>query len=259
MNPDSVLDELARRSFDPGLTPATYENIIKAGFRRRSLPLAFVIASLIVDQHPLTRRAVLYRTVSAGWLPSTDKEHELRMGRILKTLRRAGIVPYSWVVDHTRSTMKPSSWSGLSDFADTAAASYRLDFWERLPDYVHVIVEKDAIAGVLQPMTREYDVALSPIRGYVSDSFAWEIAETWNQIQKPVFVFYMGDFDASGFDLERDLRKKLHEHCKRPFQWERLAVNEPDFEDFDLLPLEPKKKDRRYKRFIAEHGTRWPN
>jgi hypothetical protein len=153
-----------------------------------------------------------------------------------------------------RSTEKPSSWAGLHDFVNTVQNAYRLDFWASLPEYVHIIAEKDAIAGVLAPITQRYDIALSPIRGYVSLSFAHEIAETWNRIDKPIFAYYVGDFDPSGFDLERDIKKKLQRYCKRPFEWVRLGVNLEDFAEFKLIPLKPKKKDRRYKKFVAEHG-----
>src|SRR5690606_7414642 len=107
-----------------------------------------------------------YRVVAAGWLPSTDKQHYDRIGRVMGTLRESGVVPFRWIVDNLRSTMKPSSWSGLDDFADTVRDAYRKDFWQHLPTYVHVFVEKDAIAGVIQPVTSQYDVALSPCRGY---------------------------------------------------------------------------------------------
>ena len=89
----------------------------------------------------------------------------------------------------------------MGDYVDTVKEAYRLDFWASLPRYVHVFVEKDAVAGTLAPVTREYDVALSPIRGYVSVSFAHEIGEEWAEIKKPIFAYYLGDFDASGFDL----------------------------------------------------------
>lgn len=173
---------------------------------------------------------------------------------MMTRLREAGIVPFTWIVDNMRSSIKPSSWSGLNDFADTVRSAYRMDFWERLPEYVHVFVEKDAIAGVFAPVTQEYDVALSPIRGYVSLSFAHQIADQWSQIEKPIFAYYAGDFDPSGFDLERDLKAKLTRYCDREFHWERLAVNIDDFEKFDLFPLEPKKSDRRYAKFVATHG-----
>jgi hypothetical protein len=198
----------------------------------------------------------MYRAVSAGWLPSTDKEHYTRTGRLMTTLREGGVIPFSWIVDNVRSTDKPSSWAGLKDFGDTVREAYRKNFWAEQRDYVHVICEKDAIAGVLAPTTREYDVSLSPIRGYVSLSFAHQIAETWRQIEKPIFAFYVGDFDPSGFDLERDVQDKLRRYCRHPFKWCRLAVNRDDFDDFDLIPLKPKKKDSRYRRFVEAHGDR---
>ena len=252
---DSFLAHLRQRGWDPTLTDDSCRAIIDSGLRSKNLPLAFVATQLALEENPITLRGLMYRVVSVGWLPSTDRQHYTRLGRVMTTLRETGVVPFRWIVDNVRSTEKPSSWSGLTDFAETIKNAYRKDFWAQLPEYVHVIVEKDAIAGVLAPTTREYDVALSPIRGYVSLSFAHEIAETWNRIAKPISAFYLGDFDASGFDLERDLRAKLTRWCRRPFEWRRLGVNHEDFEAFDLIPLNPKKTDSRYRRFVAEHGS----
>lgn len=254
-NLDSILDQLRDRGFEPTLTEASYRNIAGSGLRARSWPLALVATQIAVHEEPLTLRGLMYRVVSAGFLPSTDREHYCRLGRIMTTLRESGAVPFGWIVDNVRSTIKPSSWAGLGDFVATVQRAYRKDFWAGLPEYVHVIVEKDAIAGTLAPVTRHYDVALSPIRGYVSLSFAHEIADVWNRVQKPIFAYYLGDFDASGFDLERDLREKLERYCTRAFAWNRLAVNQPDFADFDLIPLKPKQTDRRYKAFVRQHGS----
>ena len=251
---DSILCKLQEEGWNPTLTAGTYRNIIDVGMRSKNLPLAFVATQLALEQNPITLRGLMYQVVSAGFLPSTDKLHYQRLMRVMVALREAGVVPFEWIVDNVRSTEKPSSWSGLADFAETVKHAYRKDLWAQMEDYVHVIVEKDAIAGVLAPLTREYDVALSPIRGYASLSFAHGIAATWNRVEKPIYAFYLGDFDASGFDLERDMREKLERYCDRTFDWVRLGVNREDFEDFDLIPLKPKKKDARYSRFVAEHG-----
>jgi hypothetical protein len=253
-NLDSLLSDLRAKGWHPGLTKEFYATIMRTGLRSRNLPLAFVATEIALEEKPITLRGLMYRVVSAGWLPSTDREHYTRLGRIMTTLRETGRVPFSWIVDNVRSTDKPSSWSGLTDFAETVRDAYRKDFWAELPAYVHVIAEKDAIAGVVAPVTREYDVALSPIRGYVSLSFAYQIAQTWNRIIKPIFAYYLGDFDPSGFDLERDIRAKLARYCSQSFEWRRLALNVADFRDFNLIPLSPKAKDRRYHSFIERHG-----
>jgi hypothetical protein len=248
------LDQLRAKGWTPDLTDRSYRNIAEAGLRSKNLPLAIVATEIALKQKPITLRGLLYQVVSAGWLPSTDREHYMRLCRVMTTLREAGVVPFDWLVDNVRATEKPSSWTGLESFGETVRRAYRKDFWAQLPDYVHVICEKDAIAAVLAPVTKEYDVALSPIRGYVSLSFAHLIADTWSRVSKPVFAVYLGDFDPSGFDLERDMRAKLTRYCTRPFEWKRLAVNRDDFADFGLIPLKPKKSDSRYKRFVEEHG-----
>lgn len=248
-------DALEECGWKPGLSDQYYEWILETGFRSKNLLLASIATEIARKDSPLTLRGLMYRVVSAGHLPSTDKVHYQRIGRLLTTLREEGCVPFHWIVDNVRSTDKPSSWSGLEDFAETVKEAYRRDFWSSQESYCHVIVEKDAIAGVVSPVTREFDVRLSPIRGYVSLSFVHEIAVTWKLIAKPVTCYYLGDFDASGFDLERDCREKLARYCDRPFTWKRLAVNKSDFADFDLIPLAAKKTDRRYAKFVREHGV----
>lgn len=252
---------IADGGFDLALTDESVEGIARQGFRGENLSLALVATNILIDEKPITLRGLMYRVVSAGWLPSTDKKHYRRLGRVMTTLREAGLVPFDWLVDNVRSTLKPSSWAGVTEFVDTVRDAYRMDFWSRLPQYVHVICEKDAIAGTIAPVTEEYDVALSPIRGYVSLSFAHEIAATWNRIEKPINAVYLGDYDPSGFDLERDLIDKLYRYCRRPFSWERLGVNRDDFDDFNLLPLavktgtSKKRGDTRAAGFIREHGS----
>ena len=251
---DELLVNLDSLSIDPVLTRKSYGSIIESGFRAGNRVLAAVIAQICVENQPLTLRSVFYQVVSSGLKPSTDDEHYKAVGRVLKRLRREGIIPYNWVVDSMRSTVKPSSWSGLGDYLDSVKDCYRRDFWMQLPDYCHIICEKDAIAGVIQPATYEYDVALSPLRGFASDSFVYSIADTWNRIGKPIHVAYLGDFDPSGMNIEQDCRDRLQGLCNSDFQWTRLGVNADQFSQYNLLPLSPKKKDLRYKAFVAQHG-----
>jgi hypothetical protein len=251
---DQLLDGLCQDGFEPTLTEKSYRNIIECGFQERTLPLAFVATQIAYQEQPLTLRGLLYQVVSGGWLPSTGDKYYNQVKRVTRILREKGVVPFKWIVDHVRATEKPSSWSGLADFLETVRDAYRMDFWAKLDDYVHILVEKDAVAGTVAPVTRAFDVALSPIRGYASLSFAHEIAMLWNRIHKPIFAYYFGDHDASGYDIERDLKEKLSRYCDRPFHWKRLAVNARDFAAFNLIPLKPKKTDARYQRFVEEHG-----
>jgi hypothetical protein len=231
---------------------------------RNSLLLDCALDVLQAEQ-PATLRQLFYRVVSRGELANSQREYK-RLGKLMTRAREHGLFPRGWIVDHVRATLKPSSWSGLTDFADTVRHAYRKDFWESLDHHVEILVEKDAVAGTLQPITNEFDVALRVCRGYASVSFAGEIADEWRQIVKPIYAYYVGDFDPSGFDIERDLREKLQRYAERTcllnepdpgcdgFSWSRLAVNNPDFDEFDLVRLPVKQTDRRYGGFLARYG-----
>src|SRR6185295_19114108 len=99
---EGALEVLREGGFEPTLTKESYQNIVATGIREKNLPLAFVATKIALDEHPITLRGLLYRIVSAGWLPSTDKEHYNRVGRLMVTLREAGVIPFEWIVDNVR-------------------------------------------------------------------------------------------------------------------------------------------------------------
>src|SRR5207245_380345 len=121
--------------------------------------------------------------------------------------------------------------------------------------HVEVFVEKDAMAGTVQPVTDEFDIRLRIVKGYASVSFAGEIADLWHEVKKPIFAYYLGDFDPSGFDLERDLQAKIKRYSGgREFTWQRLGVLAEDFDDHNLICLPVKHTDNRARTFMAQHG-----
>lgn len=93
-------------------------------------------------------------------------------------------------------------------------------------------------------------------RGYASVSFAGEIADLWARIKKPIHAYYVGDFDPSGFDIERNLVERLQRYSGREFHWHRLALVESDFQEFGLIRLAVKRLDRRAGAFLERYGDR---
>src|SRR5205823_11203781 len=160
-----------------------------------------------------------------------------------------------WIVDSTRRRLKQSSWSGLKDFTEDAANAYRLNLWSRQAHYIEFFVEKDAMAGILQPVTYEYDVHLNVIRGQVSETFVWNIAEEWKEIEKPILAYYLGDHDPSGLKIEVSLKSKLHHFTGKDFSWQRLAITEDDFKDKGLLGF-PVKRSGSWREYLARHDDR---
>ncbi len=235
-------------------------------YQKNTTLLAAAI-NVLEEEHPCTLRQLFYRLVSAGELPNAQTAYQ-RLGKLMTRARESGLVDRRHIVDHVRATMKPGSWSGLQDFGDTVRNAYRKDFWASLDHYVAVFVEKDAVAGTIQPVTYEHNVSLHVCRGYASVSFVGEIADDWSLIEKPIHAYYLGDFDPSGFDIERDLKEKLsrysdksvyetdqyHVSDRNHIWWTRLGVLPTDFAEFDLIRLPIKSKDSRASGFRENYG-----
>ena len=261
---DSLFKTLTAKGWIPGKavgwneeqTKRSYAILCNAQMKADNLPLACVATELLAKHQPDTVRGVMYSVVSAGWLPDTSHKSYSRIQRLLNILRKRGVIPFDWIVDNIRSTIKPSSWSGLGSFADTVAEAYRKDFWAELPEYIEIIVEKDTVAGRIASVTREFDVRLHPLRGYASTSFAHQIGSAWKEIKKPITVYYVGDHDPSGRDIERSVIACLKEYSGKSFNWVRLGVTPEQFEQFNMIALEPKKKDKRYKEFVDRYGPK---
>jgi len=201
---------------------------------------------------PVTVRQMFYLLTVGGAVEKEESGYR-KAQRQLLALRRAGLVPYNWIADNTRWMRKPTTYAGLGDFFDRAAAYYRQDLWVRSDVYVEVWCEKDALAGVLMMVTREYDVPLMVARGYSSETFAYNAAEAMRETGKPCFVYYVGDFDPSGWQMARSLEQKLAEFGT-PVVFERLAVNPEQIQVWDLPTRPSKVSDTRCKAFFAEFG-----
>jgi len=255
----NALSELAAIGFQPALDGDTLERLADT-FNAPTLPLAIGLCAIIAEEKPLTVRRCLYRASVQGLVPGTDDASYSRVQRLVLKLRRLGFIPYGWISDSSRRRLKPSSWSGLEDFADTAREAYRKDLWSRQPWHIEVFTEKDAMTGVLHPVTSKFDLHLNVIRGQVSETFVYEIAEEWREIRKPILALYFGDHDPSGLSIEASIKSRLLGFLppdrRHAVTWKRLAITDEDFANESLLGLAVKAGDCQGRKYIAEYGDR---
>lgn len=233
--------------------------------RRSTAELAVIddaVVAAVADEHPASLRGVYYRVVSAGAVEKTELGYRL-VGRELLKLRRAGVVPYSWITDGTRWVTKPDTFGSVDQMLENAAASYRRALWHDQCVEVHVFTEKDAISGVVSGVTGRWDVPLGVLRGYCSESFAHSMAEALDGVGKPVFVYQLGDHDPSGIDAWRDFQRKVGDFLRAaqidrlgrsvgiPVVFERLAVTEAQIEELHLPTRPTKRSDSRSAGFTG--------
>ena len=78
-------------------------------------------------------------------------------------------------------------------------------------------------------------------RGYPSITFLHTVAQEIDEIGKPAYLYYFGDYDPSGVDISRQVNKRINEFCFTPINFERVAVTREQIGLLNL-PTRPTKK-----------------
>jgi hypothetical protein len=183
-----------------------------------------------------------------GVVPKTQKQGYRQAEYQLRVLRRKGIMPYGWIADNTRWQIKPRTYTGLDSAMQIWHDAYRRDMWESQNVHVEIWVEKDALAGVIRPVTWHYGVPLFVARGFSSMTFAFDAAESIKEIDKPTYIYHFGDFDPSGVNAAESLEVELDRHGATA-HFERMAVTLEQVNDLDLPTLPVNRKDPRAKKW----------
>ena len=125
---------------------------------------------IVAAMKPMTVRQCFYQATVADIVEKTEGGYD-KVQSDLTLLRRAGILPYAWLTDHTRYERKPTTFNGVQEALEDTARLYRKALWADADCYVEVWIEKDALSGVVYPITSLFDVSLMSARGYASLSF----------------------------------------------------------------------------------------
>jgi hypothetical protein len=111
-------------------------------------------------------------------------------------------------------------------------------------------LEKDALAGVVLPITSAYDVPLMVARGYASLSFLHNAAEYINELDVRAYIYHLGDFDPSGVNAGEKIEESLRRMAPdADIYFERIAVTEEQITALNLPTRPPKVTDTRSKNF----------
>jgi len=167
------------------------------------------LLDIIEAGRPMTVRQVFYQATVRGLVEKAESGYG-KVQTDLTIMRRAGELPYGWLADNTRWQRKPRTFDSVEDALQATAAFYRKSLWTNADSYVEIWLEKDALAGVILPVTSMYDVPLMVARGYASLSFLYNAAEYINDLDVPTFIYHCGDFDPSGVNAGEKIEETLH-------------------------------------------------
>ncbi len=167
-------------------------------------------------------------------LKNTRNEYQ-RLGVALVKARKQGMIPWEWIEDRMRRPRGVDMWLDLPDFLKDVRHAYRKDIWPSQPGYLEIWLEKDALSGIFEDITREYGVTLVVGRGYNSWSAYRDAAERLCEQEKTATILYFGDFDPSGEDMVRAMRESLLFFGALP-EIEKVTLTLEDIAAYNLPP-----------------------
>ena len=161
----------------------------------------------------LTSRQLYYQLVSRDIIPNAEETYK-RVCSFLTDGRYAGLIDWEAIEDRGRVPTKPSEWENVKELIESAVHSYRLPRWSDQDCYVELFCEKQAMESVLKPVAHKFHIYFGVNKGYSSASTMYDLAKrVKEQIEsgKKAIVLYLGDHDASGLDMVRDIRERITE------------------------------------------------
>ena len=207
------------------------------------------LLDIIDDGKPMTVRQVFYQATVRGLVEKAESGYG-KVQNDLTLMRRDGVMPYDWLADNTRWQRKPQTFDSVEQALRETAAFYRKSLWTDADSYVEIWLEKDALSGVILPITSMYDVPLMVARGYASLSFLYNAADYINTLTVPTYIYHLGDFDPSGVNAGEKIEETLREMAPdAEIYFERLAVTEEQIDAWNLPTRPTKKSDTRSKSF----------
>ena len=180
------------------------------------------------------------------------------MGDLVNNARLAGRVDWEMITDRGRETVTPPHWKDPAALVESAARVFAIDKWADQPNHIEVMVEKQALEGVLIPVCRSLDIRFTANKGYSSSSTMYEIGKRLARYageDKTTWIFYLGDHDPSGIDMTRDVRERLCQFSDVEILVNRLALNFDQVQAWHPPENPAKETDSRYKSYIVQFGA----
>ncbi len=224
-----------------------------------------VLATVQDNDPPMTVRHAFYLAVAGGLVDKSEKGYRYVQDAV-RVLRLNDDLDWNEIVDNVRSVHVRPAWSSPGSILQGAAAGYRRDFWSgcdegRGSEERPIIwVEKDAIAGLIQPVCDKWQVPLVVARGNPSVSLLHDVAE--NHVYPDTTIYHLTDYDGAGMSMSKGgfrkpggLAHDLSAEHSCYVTVKRIAVTEQQIKKFKLPTRPPKSGDRAQYGFSSKYAV----
>lgn len=133
--------------------------------------------------YKLTLRQLYYQLVSSDILFNKTQNYS-KLSRILTDARLCGLVDWEIIEYRIRIPNRPSQWDLINSLVNDATYQYRKDRHYNQENYIEIWVEKDALSGILLPITQKYHLNLMVNRGYSSITAMFNASQRFQKPQR---------------------------------------------------------------------------
>lgn len=221
-----------------------------------------IVAEYVKQGYTLTVRQLYYQLVARDVIENTLNSYK-RVAGLINDAKLAGLMDWDAMEDRTREFIARTRWTSASEILNASARGYHEDMWTEQSHRVFVVVEKEALSGVLQPVCNRLDVPLLAARGYPSGSVLWEFVEKQIvpavEAGQSILILHLGDHDPSGIDMTRDLTSRVELFCDRidasVVDVRRIALNMDQVREKKPPENPAKTTDSRFASYRAKFGS----
>jgi len=231
-------------------------------FSAENLRLLQVINQIITEYaaegYDLTVRQTYYQLVARNEIPNTQESYD-KIQALIGNARLAGLLDWGMIRDRARTTHIQDTYPDAAAFVTAYMEHFSVDRWAGQPYHVEVMVEKQALEGVLLPVCQELFCPFSANKGYSSLSMLYRtgkrLQERTHLGKKHCVVLYLGDHDPSGQDMGRDIEERLSMFAQTPIEVRRIALNMDQVEHYHMPENPAKLSDSRAAAYVERFGN----
>jgi hypothetical protein len=235
----------ARKKSRPNRPKGTWTTVVSEA---RRLANQYAAQGLVVT---LRQLHYLLVGVLAGTYRNEPGDYK-RLSSLTAEQRRANNFP--GLSDTTRGVNRIQTFEGPEEALDWLRDIYRRERMEFQSVQVWVLYEKATLTSQVRAWVEDMGILSAALRGYSSESLEAEIFADMNEDGRPVVVFYVGDLDPEGEDIERNFIAQAQRQGIVFHHWKRIGILPAQVQRYTLASNPGKTTSSRAPRFIAKYG-----
>jgi hypothetical protein len=170
-----------------------------------------------------------HRRRSLGWPPGEQDVIDA-----VAVLRKAGEIPWEWIIDGERPLVKYPHAPIIRDYMLDRLDEAAVNPWHPASPPL-LLTESKNMAQALTPPLAPLVPVIGGLKGQAGEG--WLRTEVAPELAGDRRVLYLGDLDRAGADIERNARGVLERCTGRELDWTRLALTEGQIRDLHVEPI----------------------